>query len=1304
MTPSHRQTGTLEDNTTKEKEKNEKEQEKEQVNDLITVQLPGETTITTGDVGVNWRKTEKNKNLKNKKIKEKKIGAKVRVNKEVPSSQQRKQSEEEEKRTTGKEEEKVLEQAPPKRQESEKMNQKPKAGASEVFSQDLRHNERCDSTEVTGVDTTESQATSLAGDAHDLGLSRPPQHNEQQAKDIKQSLNVKTVGDNDKSETNDATTLGDGMLKTGTQETPATCDDEQIRYQRDVQDSLIRSKCRQQLREEEKRMKEMRGKMKWPNQNERFNNSLSNEFLSFDLDAPSCFPLHPMPTPQLGDPGVNYFGQLNEDGNYVYYDPIFDVSLGTTTMEVLADSGCIFYCRSVMSQTQLDVIRRVAPHSIVKESDANNNVTMKAAGSNTITVTNTVTLNMYAAHEEKNGTGTMTQRMLQVETCVVPTLSRPFILSNRDLSKFDECAVEQTTGHITFRNYRQGGRAAGKRDSTGTMVDELRIPLSKRAKRIVQSAPPLVQPQAPAAAIVTREIIHLAPHTKLFYQIPIENAVMAVKEENKEDKEAEEEAVKTGRVRNGTATVKETKNHRGSFAHPILMDVERSLGQSEHHQYMVTTNDPDGDPTTETTANTAAWTAQTLIHSEESHVLMLANHTKDFIEIPAGGTIAFVQRIEDIYMDGEAGCIALDLGEVIREEMVNFLQQQEVQAMERKEENEKGNEKGSSEDVGVDDEPMIRNSDSDVPTPAGEGSYKLDPYPWMNNKTLDEVKAMKNYRAPTEEDLADMKASDMWKNMHETDLWKESSETECKKMEQLLCDMSFVFSNRHAAGTVDRELVEHDIELTDDRIIRCRQYPLTKQSRDVIAKWIAELLNNGFIEPSRSAFRSPLLVVAKVTSGGEVKGWRTCLDARRLNAKTKSYVGNPPPSSETIMNDLTGGKVFTTTDFKAGFYNVFLTDKAKEFTAFADPNTGRLYHYVRLPMGLVGAPATFARLGSLVFNELMTVCLNVYVDDLICHTTLEHVEDTRRVQRDREAAGAAHEEVSLLGVHRLQLEATLQRCAVAGLLCALKKTHTALPKVALLGHEVSAAGIRPCPMKTAAMRKAESPKDVSGVRRALGAFGFYRRFIPRFSESTTNIRKMLKKGVTFQWTDEMEKEYVYVKELLAAAPLVTPPDYSKGFFVMSDASKVGLAGVVYQLGDDGKTERVIGYWSRSLTPTEMNYDSRELECLAVLGTLTKYRSVLPTVFTLYTDHLNLLKLGTYVSHKTRLCNWANKLSVYQPIVKHIAGAKNVVADWLSRAPWRKSTAPLIASVTYIKGCRESPSKVVTQGEHVENST
>jgi hypothetical protein len=149
--------------------------------------------------------------------------------------------------------------------------------------------------------------------------------------------------------------------------------------------------------------------------------------------------------------------------------------------------------------------------------------------------------------------------------------------------------------------------------------------------------------------------------------------------------------------------------------------------------------------------------------------------------------------------------------------------------------------------------------------------------------------------------------------------------------------------------------------------------------------------------------------------------------------------------------------------------------------------------------------------------------------------------------------------------------------------------------------------------------------------------------------------------------------------------VVAPPDYSREFFVMSDASKVGLAGIVYQLGDDGKTSHVVGYWSRSLTASEKNYDARELETLAVLGVLTKYRSVLPTEFTLYTDHLNLLKLSTYVSHKTRLSSWANRLSVYRPKIKHVAGAKNVVADWMSRAPWRESNAPLIACVRAIDG-------------------
>ena len=73
-----------------------------------------------------------------------------------------------------------------------------------------------------------------------------------------------------------------------------------------------------------------------------------------------------------------------------------------------------------------------------RTSKANNHIEMKAAASTTLKVTNTVKLRMTVANQEREN-GTMTKRVLEVTAMVVPNLSRPFILSNKDLSSFDAC-------------------------------------------------------------------------------------------------------------------------------------------------------------------------------------------------------------------------------------------------------------------------------------------------------------------------------------------------------------------------------------------------------------------------------------------------------------------------------------------------------------------------------------------------------------------------------------------------------------------------------------------------------------------------------------------------------------------------------------------------------------------------------------------------------------------------------------------------------------------------------------------------
>jgi len=470
------------------------------------------------------------------------------------------------------------------------------------------------------------------------------------------------------------------------------------RYQRNTCRNVIDKKCWNDDQHEErmerlKNRREQREQEKVGNrretgfeQCERGNDQVNRDHINLDLNHTTLFPLFPVKTPEF-EPELNYFGNLDHRGDYFYYDPIFEADLGNDLfMEVLADSGCILYCKSVMSNAQLEKIKRLSPTAIIKECPDNNQSKMRAAGQNTLTVTNTVTLRMTVANEEKatkedgtrSNTPNMTRRVMEVDVCVVNELSREFILSNRDMAKYHECVIEQTTGHLTFRNYRKQGKRTGRIDvKHGKLVDELRIPLCPGAKRTVHSAPPLAAPRVAATAIRTREVLHLAPKSKVFYQIPIRNANLTIKVEHEKDKQKEEETARGGHFHGEQKEQVNRTGNLGQFDNPLLMTLDRTLEQSKVHQYMVSTSDPFGsweeEEEPDTIAVTQPWTARTLVHSDEPHVLMLANHSNKTMTIPKGGTIAYVQRIEDIYEEGELGCVALHLGDLIQEEILNFI-------------------------------------------------------------------------------------------------------------------------------------------------------------------------------------------------------------------------------------------------------------------------------------------------------------------------------------------------------------------------------------------------------------------------------------------------------------------------------------------------------------------------------------------------------------------------------------------------------------------------------------------------------
>ena len=84
-----------------------------------------------------------------------------------------------------------------------------------------------------------------------------------------------------------------------------------------------------------------------------------------------------------------------------------------------------------------------------------------------------------------------------------------------------------------------------------------------------------------------------------------------------------------------------------------------------------------------------------------------------------------------------------------------------------------------------------------------------------------------------------------------------------------------------------------------------------------------------------------------------------------------------------------GSTLFTMVNLMAGFWQMILQSKARQYTPFAVPGKGQ-FQWVTTPMGLLGAPGSFQRLMEKVVEDIHKT--QVYIDDLLCHSA-DHWED-----------------------------------------------------------------------------------------------------------------------------------------------------------------------------------------------------------------------------------------------------------------------------------------------------------------------
>ena len=246
--------------------------------------------------------------------------------------------------------------------------------------------------------------------------------------------------------------------------------------------------------------------------------------------------------------------------------------------------------------------------------------------------------------------------------------------------------------------------------------------------------------------------------------------------------------------------------------------------------------------------------------------------------------------------------------------------------------------------------------------------------------------------------------------------------------------------------------------------------------------------------------------------------------------------------------------------------------------------------------------------------------------------------------------------------HMELLEKVLSRLDTAKLTINLEKRQFCRSELKYLGYVVNEHGLQVNPEKVKAIEQFPQPTCASSLKRFIGLASWYRRFVYHFSTIMAPLHALTSKKAKFVWTDECENAFQIIKGKLMYAPILSCPVFSKEFDVYWDASSVGLGAIISQEG------RVIAYASRSLTENERRYFTTELECLAVLWAIDKFRCDLEGYkFKVITDHSALKWLHNLKDPKGRLGRWALALQSYNFEIIHRKGKEHQAPDALSRA-------------------------------------